>query len=159
MDINEKYIEEYKRIIQTTNLQRGYQEVIKFFRYFRIYLEKEMNNYVFTGNIVENNMDYSYFQFTNERLKKRGLKIVIAFVHKDFKYEVWLSGINRKVQNEYYNKLNSCNHKHILTTNPNRTDYILKATIDTNHSYNDLEHLLINMKGSIVNFIDDIGNI
>ena len=33
--INTKYIEEYKKIIQTTNLQRGYQELIKFFRHLR----------------------------------------------------------------------------------------------------------------------------
>lgn len=66
--INTNYIEEYKKIIQTTNLQRGYQELIKFFRYLRNYLQKEMTNFNFTTNIVENNMDYSYFQFTNENL-------------------------------------------------------------------------------------------
>ena len=82
--INTNYIEEYKKIIQTTNLQKGYQEIIKFFRYLRNYLQKEMNDFYFTGNIVENNMDYSYFQFTNENLKKKGLKIVFVFLHKEF---------------------------------------------------------------------------
>ena len=43
--INKNYIEEYKKIIQTTNLQKGYQEIIKFFRYLRNYLQKEMNDF------------------------------------------------------------------------------------------------------------------
>ena len=77
--INTNYIEEYKKIIQTTNLQKGYQEIIKFFRYLRNYLQKEMNDFYFTGNIVENNMDYSYFQFTNENLKKKRIKNCFRF--------------------------------------------------------------------------------
>ncbi len=84
MEVNKEYINEYKKIMKTTNIQKGYQELIKFFRYLKIYLEKELKEYTFAGNIVENSMDYSYFQFTNKKLKSNGLKIVIAFVHKVF---------------------------------------------------------------------------
>lgn len=105
MKTNGNYIMEYKNIIQSTNLKKGYQEFIKFFRYLRAYLAKELKDYNFTSNIVENNMDYSYFQFTNQKLKAKGLKIVVAFDHQKFIYEVWLSGINRKVQTAYYDKI------------------------------------------------------
>ena len=67
MIINKKYINDYKELIRTTNLQKGYQEFIKFFRYLRSYLEKEFSGYAFSGSIVENAMDYSYFQFTQQR--------------------------------------------------------------------------------------------
>lgn len=86
--INIEYISEYKEIIKNTNLQKGYQEFIKVFKYLRVNLEKEMPDFKFTGNIVENNMDYSYFQFTNNQLKEKGLKIVFTFVHKTFTYEI-----------------------------------------------------------------------
>lgn len=155
MKVNNEYINEYKEIIQTTELQRGYQEFIKFFRYLRINLEKQFNEYTFTGNIVENGMDYSYFQFTNKKLKSKGLKIVIAFVHKNFSYEVWLSGFNRNIQNEYFNMLVKTHQKYTLTNNPNRTDYILKTNIISNYNYDNLDELLKEMKLSITKFIND----
>lgn len=156
MDINGKFIDEYKEIMQNTNLQRGYQEFIKFFRYLRIYLEKETMGFTFTGNIVENNMDYSYFQFTNNELKTKGLKIVIVFVHKDFNYEIWLSGINRNIQNKYFDDLKKSKKQYALTDNPNRTDYILKTNIIANYDYDNLDKLLNEMKTSINEFIDNI---
>ena len=153
--INTNYIEEYKKIIQTTNLQKGYQEIIKFFRYLRNYLQKEMNDFYFTGNIVENNMDYSYFQFTNEKLKKKGLKIVFVFLHKEFKYQIWLSGVNRQAQVKCFNTYKN-NNKYNLSPNPNKTDYILSKDIDIESNYDNLENLLDELKKEIYVFINDI---
>ena len=156
MKINEHYINDYKNIIQTTNLQQGYQEFIKFFRYLRIYLEKELQDYIFTGNIVENNMDYSYFQFTDKELKTKGLKIVIVFVHKEFNYQVWLSGVNRRIQAEYYNKLKGFNNKYILTTNPEKLDYIFKNELISECCYDNLDKLMNEIKYKVTDFIADI---
>jgi hypothetical protein len=156
MDINGDYIKEYESIMESTNLQRGYQELIKFFRYLKIYLEKEMTDYKFTGNIVENNMDYSYFQFYNEIFKNKGLKIVVVYVHKTCNYEVWLSGINRQTQVKYYEKIKGKKYKYELTSDPNRFDYILKEKIIEECNYKDLNNLLIKMSNKIQCFIDDI---
>lgn len=153
--INTNYIEEYKNIIQTTNLQRGYQELIKFFRYLRNYLQKEMTNFNFTANIVENNMDYSYFQFTNENLKKKGVKIVCVFLHKEFKYQVWLSGVNRQTQIKCFNMYEK-NNKYTMSPNPDKTDYILSKDINIELNYDNIENLLNNFKKEIYMFIDDI---
>ena len=123
-------IHEYQRLLQTTELQKGYQEFVAFFRQLRTYLQKELPDFAFTGNIVENNMDYSYFQFTNEELKADGLKIVIAFVHADFEYQVWLSGLNREIQTTFQQRVKSIYseatstypHPLILTESPTKTD-------------------------------------
>jgi hypothetical protein len=156
MKINKDYINEYKEIIQTTNLQKGYQEFVKFFRYLRTCLEKEFDGYSFTGSIVENTMDYSYFQFTDDALKSKGLKIVVAFVHCGFSYEVWLSGMNRRVQSEYFEMLKGKPLQYTLTADPNRIDYILKKTIDGELDYEHLDILISGMKTSIMEFIRDI---
>ncbi len=154
--INSNYISDYKKIIQTTNLQNGYQEFIKFFRYLRTYLEKEMSEYIFTSNIIENNMDYSYFQFTSKKLKSKNLKIVIAFIHQKFDYEIWLSGINRKTQNYYYDNLKNEVLKYNLTNNPNKTDYILRTKILNECDYNNIELTVGEIKLSIEDFINNI---
>lgn len=155
MVVNEKYINEYKKLITTTNLQKGYQEFIKFFRYLRNSLQKEMIDYKFTGNIVENNMDYSYFQFTDEILKGKGLKIVFVFVHKEFKYQIWLSGVNRQEQIKYFNICEK-NMKHGLTTDPAKTDYIVSKDVETEFDYDNLEKVINSLKKEIYKFIYDI---
>ncbi len=95
-------------------------------------------------------MDYSYFQFTNDKLKKNKLKIVFVFIHKEFKFQIWLSGINRNIQNIYKNT------KYNLSINPNKTDYILSK--DLNLNYNDLKQSLIYLKKDVYSFINDIIN-
>lgn len=159
MKINSNYINDYEQIIKTTNLQKGYQEFVKFFRSLKTYLEKEMHEFTFTNNIVENNMDYSYFQFTGNELKEKGLKIVIAFVHKNFDYQIWLSGVNRKKQNEYYNKLKNKQFKYELTTDSNRIDYILRTSIINEFNYEKIEKLFFEIKKGILEFIDNIYSI
>jgi hypothetical protein len=153
MKINKDYIEEYENIVKTTQLQRGYQEFLKFFNYLRIFLKKKFVNYKFTSSIVENKMDYSYFQMTSREYKLKGLKFVIAFIHKDSKYQIWLSGYNRSVQNKYFEKLKFKDLKYNLTNNPNKTDYILKHDLVVD--YNNLEKLLIVIEEQVTNFINE----
>ncbi len=154
--IKTKHLLEYKKLLQTTNLQKGYQEQTKLFRLLRIYLKKELKGYTFSGNIVENNMDYAYFQFTDENLKSKGLKIVIAFIYKDFEYEVWLSGYNRKVQNDFQKNFEELDCKYNLTNNPNRTDYILKNRVTNNPDYNNIDKLQIEIKDGVEEFIESV---
>lgn len=149
-DEDGSYINEYRRLIQETNLQKGYQEFITFFRALRTYLQKQLPEYAFTGNIVENNMDYSYFQFSNDDLKSKGLKIVIVFVHTEFACQIWLSGMNREVQAKYYNEFTKKSHPYILTDNPSKTDYILKTILVEDNNYNDVESVFQTIKDKTV---------
>ena len=71
MKINSNFINEYKKLVKSTNLQKGYQEFIKFFKGLRSYLSGNMTEYKFKANIVENNMDYSYFQFIGSKLQSK----------------------------------------------------------------------------------------
>lgn len=85
--------------------------------------------YTFQGGIVENAMDYAYFQFADPRLRAAGLKIVIVFVHRDFQLEVWLSGVNRKAQCAWAEKLGAGAPPFLPSQDPARTDYILRAPV------------------------------
>ena len=98
MTFDGELLASYRALLQHTDLQKAYQEFVRLFRYLRVQLEKQLPGYTFQGGIVENAMDYAYFQFTDPRLRAAGLKIVIVFVHRDFQLEVWLSGVNRKAQ-------------------------------------------------------------
>lgn len=141
MNFDRNLLSEYKELLQTTNLRKGYQEFIKLFRYIRVSLEKNMSEYKFQGNIVENGMDYSYFLFTSESLKEKGLKIAIVFVHSNFQFEVWLSGYNRNYQLKYYDLLKGKNIPFQLTDNPARKDYILRVVLEENVDISDADLL------------------
>ncbi len=159
MKINSNYINEYKKIIQSTNLQKGYQEFVKFFRSLRTYLAGNLSEYKFTGNIVENNMDYSYFQFTNDELQSKGLKFVIAFTHNKFEYEIWLSGMNRKIQISYHDRLSRTKHTYTMSPDPNRFDYILKDKLFDKVNYDDCEKLFDDAKNNIQAFAKKIAKL
>lgn len=120
---------EYKELLQTTRLIACYQEFIRLFRWVRIELEKRMPEYKFQGSITENGMDFSYFQFTSPRLKENGLKVAVVFVHRDFQFQVWVSGFNRRHQAHYYNAWKEHLLPFELTSSPTQTDYILRAPL------------------------------
>lgn len=147
---------EYRRLIQSTDLQKGYQAFVKLFRAMRTFMEIEMPAYSFTGNIVENNMDYSYFQFTDDALKLAGLKIVIVFVHKDFEFQIWLSGVNRKTQSAWHTRLSTREHPYVLTDNPNNTDYILKSPLTSDWDFDDPIKLYNTVKAKAVVFCQQV---
>ena len=75
-------------------------------------------------------MDYSYFQLTSAEMKAKGLKIVVTFVHHQFQLEVWLSGINRKFQIDYYQKIKNDQIPFELNHQPDRVDYIIKNIVN-----------------------------
>ena len=146
MNFDKNLLMTYKKLIQTTELERSYQEFLRLFRFLRVELEKELGNYRFQGNIIENGMDYSYFQFTNDRLKKKGLKIAVTFVHRNFQFEVWLSGFNRKIQCDYYELLKDTRQPFSLTEDPKRSDYILRIPLDQNLDISDGKRVLSEIK-------------
>lgn len=129
MKFSSEKLDCYKALIQTTNLQESYQEFIQLFRYLRNELKNEFTEYTFSSTIEENQMDFAYFQLTTPELKQKGLKVQIIFVHKEFQFEVWLSGYNRKIQYSYYESLKSQNLKYILNHTPTSVDYILKSQL------------------------------
>lgn len=154
MIFNKSCLETYRTLIQTTELQKGYQEFIKLFRFLRIELEKAMPEYIFSGHIVENNMDFAYFQMTNEQLKSMGIKIQVIFVHREFCFEIWASGYNRKIQCEYCEKLKNKPIPFLLNDNPNRVDYILKAPINKNIDIADSSALLAEIQAKALELVE-----
>jgi hypothetical protein len=156
MKINSNFINEYKKLVKSTNLQKGYQEFIKFFKGLRSYLSGNMTEYKFTANIVENNMNYSYFQFIGSKLQSKKLKFVVVFIHNIFEYEIWLSGMNRKTQINYHTKLSNIKHDYIMSPDPNRFDYILKCKLFDEVNYDNCEVIFDNARKNIILFINKV---
>lgn len=153
MKFNTDLLNAYKRLIQTTNLKEGYQEFVALFRYLRIELEKQLPAYQFQGKIVENGMDYSYFQFADEKLKQQGLKIVVVFVHRNFQFEVWLSGVNRKVQCHYHHLWQQSPIAFELASHPSRQDYIFRVPLSKELDLSDGDGVVLKIKKTVLDVV------
>ena len=156
MGIQLEYILEYESLLKTTQLQRDYQEFLKFFKQLRVSLEQELPACSFLGGIVENGMDYSYFQFTSDALREQGLKIVIAYVHATCSLEVWLSGVNRKTQVSVFTRLQKTGTDYEQTPDPNRFDYILKERILPARGFFGENELFAELHGNVARFLEQV---
>lgn len=149
MKFNKKLFVEYKNLIENTNIQESYQYILKFIKYISSNLEKDMINYSFMNRVVENKMDFTYFQMTNNFFKELGLRIQVVFIHKTCTFEVWLSGYNRKIQTDYYAKLSKTNCPFETCIDPNKNDYIIKLPITSDIITDNYEQIIIEIKESI----------
>lgn len=131
MNFDPALLETYRTLLHTTDLQKAYQEFIRLFRFLRNELERQMPDFRFQSSITENAMDYAYFSFTNPTLKEKSLKLVVAFDHKDFRLEVWLSGVNRTAQCRWAECLNACPPPIDLTPDLNHTDFVVRLPVET----------------------------
>lgn len=131
MNFDPALLDTYRTLLQTTELQKAYQEFIRLFRFLRNELERQMPDFRFQSSITENAMDYAYFSFTNPALKEKGLKLVVAFDHKDFQLEVWLSGVNRTAQCRWAEHWNACPSHIELTRDPTHTDFVVRLPVET----------------------------
>jgi hypothetical protein len=104
-------------------------------------------------------MNYSYFQFTNDKLQSKGLKFVVAFTHNKFEYEIWLSGMNRKIQVEYHGKLSNIKHAYTMSPDPNQFDYILKDKLFNEVNYDNCEKVFDDAKNNIQVFAKKIAKL
>ena len=127
-------LETYRTLLQTTDVQKAYQEFIRLFRFLRNELERQLPDFRFQSSITENAMDYAYISFTNPALKEKGLKLVVAFDHKNFRLEVWLSGANRTAQCRWAEQWRTCPPPMELTQDPNHTDFVVRLPVETDLS-------------------------
>lgn len=155
MSIQFAYLREYETLLQTTPLQRDYQEFLKFFRLLRADLERALPACSFSGGVLENGMDYAYFQFTCDALRKQGLKLVVAYVHAACSLEVWLSGVNRKTQAEVFARLQKTGTDYEQTPDPNRFDYILKAKLLPARGFSGGDELFDEIRGNVLRFLEN----
>ena len=131
MKFDPALLETYRTLLQTTDLQRAYQEFIRLFRFLRTELERQMPDFRFQNGITENAMDYAYFSFTDSVLKEKDLKLVVAFDYQRFHLEVWLSGVNRSAQCRWAEHWRNCPPPMELTQDPDHTDFVVRLPVET----------------------------
>jgi hypothetical protein len=87
--------------LRSGSIQAAYRGLLTYMAGLRAHFAKTHPDYTVSG-LYQGYMDMTYFAVVPPSLKQRGLKIAIVFNYEAFRFEAWLAGSNRKVQQAYW---------------------------------------------------------
>ncbi len=153
----QEVMNEYRRQLEKGVIQKAYRGLMEYMMGLRTYLKKKYPDYFISGSVYSGYMDMTYFSFTPEALKQRGLKVAIVFLHEAFRFEVWLGGYNKQVQTEYWEwfKENGWKPYHLVPTTEG-ADSILEHTLVEDPDFSDLDSLTERIEQETLIFIADV---
>ena len=120
----------YRERINESDVQKAYRFLLKYVMQLRTSFEKVLSEEYSCGNVSPGYMDYSYFPFTNDYLRSKGLRFGMVLNHNEMRFELWLMGQNKEIQNRYWDILKGSKWNEGLTERPQYAD-IEKILVDT----------------------------
>jgi len=95
----------YKEQVNKSDIQKTYMFLLKYVMQVKASFEKAFSKEYLCGYVSPGYMDYSYFSFANEYLRGKRLRFGIVLNHNEMRFELWLMGQNKEIQNRYWDLL------------------------------------------------------
>ena len=147
----------FRRQLEDGDLIEAYQGLMAFIRELRSYFQKKYPHYVVPRNIYYGYLDMTYFAVIPPALRPHRLKIAIVFDYEHFRFDVWLSGTNRKIQDGIWQQLKGLKHApYRLADDPKTEDYVLAGVVVENPDFSNLEALKAEIESGTMKFIQNI---
>jgi hypothetical protein len=148
---------EYRKQIEKGAIIEAYRGLMEYFNALRLFFKKKYPDYFLSGSVYYGYMDMTYFSISTKSLKHRKLKIAIVFVHDTFRFEVWLAGKNRTVQNQYWKLFKERKwEKYHINTPAKGIDAIIDHILIENPNFRDLDVLTKQIERGVFKFTKDI---
>ena len=152
-----EYVKEYRKQLEKGYIQKAYQGLMEYIMDLRTHFKNKYPDHFVSGSIYYGYMDMTYFAFSPESLKKRNLKIAIVFTHDTLRFEVWLAGYNKQVQQKYWGLFKESNwNKYKIVPTTKSVDSIIEYNLVDNPDFSDLDALTKHIEKGTLNFIKDI---
>jgi Family of unknown function (DUF7000) len=152
-------MKEYRKQMEKGVIQQAYLGLMDYVMGLRSHFEKNYPDYSVSGSIYFGYMDMTYFSFFPKSLKIKGLKVGIVFVHNAFRFEVWLSGYNKRIQTKYWKLFKDSGwSKYGIPPTTKGFDYILEGVLVENPNFSDLDALTKQIERGTLSFIEDVEN-
>jgi hypothetical protein len=154
-----EYINEYRKQLEKGTIKKAYRGLMEYIMGLRSYFNNKYPDYFISGSIYYGYMDMTYFSVIPKLLKQRNLKIAIVFIHDTFRFEVWLAGSNKQVQQKYWKLIKESDWKkyHIVPTTKS-VDSIVEDILVDNPDFSDLDTLTAQIETATLKFIVEIEN-
>ncbi|MFC2065398.1 DUF7000 family protein, partial [Chloroflexota bacterium] len=102
-------------------------------------------------------MDMTYFAFTPGSIKERKLKIGIVFHHETCRFEVWLFGINKRVQADYWKMIKESGwNQYHLVPSIKGFDAIIDHVLVEEPDFSNLDALTSQIEQGTMKFSKDV---
>ena len=150
-------INEYRRQLEKGAIQEAYRGLMEYIMGLRTHFMKTYPDYIVSGSIYYGYMDMTYFSVIPKSIKERKLKIAIVFLHEAFRFEAWLSGINRQVQTQYWELVKESGWNKYQIIPPGKgVDSIIENILVSNPDFSELDTLTKQIESSTLKFIKDV---
>jgi hypothetical protein len=147
----------YREQLQKGAIQEAYKGLMEYILSLKTHIKNQHPEYAVPSNIYFGYMDMTYFSILPEAFKKRGLKIAIVFLHREFRFEVWLAGVNKEVQADYWKRISESGwNKYHLVPTLKGADSILEHVLIENPDFSDLDGLTNQIEKETLSFIEEV---
>lgn len=133
------YVEKYKEQLDKGDIQEAYVGLVKYVTRLGTTLSKNLSEYYSFGSLFQGYMDYTYFYYSNDFLKKRKLKMALVLNHTKMQFETWLLGQTIPLQEKYWEYFKSTKWNKHRKKRPKYS--ILETTLIEKPDFNDLDKL------------------
>ena len=137
-------------------IQKAYYALLQYMAGLRTHFQKKYPDYALSG-LYQGYMDMTYFAILPPSLKRRDLKIAIVFNYEAFRFEAWLAGGNRKVQQQYWELVrNSQWPAYRVVTPAKGVDSIIECNLAEDFDFADLGGLTARIEANTAEFVAHI---
>ena len=147
------FVSAYKELLKNGDVQVAYAELVKYVQKLKTVFSKDLSGTYSVGNVFQGYMDYTYFYLSNDFLKDKKLKLGLVFNHNHVRFEVWLLGQTKDVQEKYWKLLK--NTKWINGSEMPQYS-IFEVILVDNPDFDDLDTLTESIKNKLVSVTEDI---
>ena len=148
------YVALYKDQLEKGDIQKAYFGLMQSIMAIKSYLSKHLSHKFSFGNMSQGYMDFTYFYYFNEFLRKRKLRFGVVLNHEKMRFEIWLMGQNADIQNEYWNILKSSPWNKNTITRPKYS--VLEVVLVDNPDFNNLDILVEEIKNKVNELSDEV---
>ena len=155
----QEHITEYRRQLEKGAIQEAYRGLMEYIMDLRTHFMKTFPDYFVSGSIYYGYMDMTYFSVIPKSINERKLKIAIVFLREAFRFEAWLSAVNRQVQTQYWKLIKESGwNKYRIVPQAKGVDAIVEKTLVNKPDFSDIDSLTKKIESATLNFIQDVEN-
>ena len=157
MESFHEYLDEYRKQLQKGAIQRAYRGLMAYIMDLRSRFADKYPDCSVSGSIYYGYMDMTYFAFSPQSLRQRGLKIAVVFLHEAFRFEVWLAGYNKQAQAKYWTLFKESGwDKYRLVPTTKGADSIVECIVADKPDFSDLDTLTKQIESGTLQFTKDV---
>ncbi|MDP3180080.1 MAG: hypothetical protein Q8M76_19365 [Spirochaetaceae bacterium] len=151
---------EFHEHLKKGAIQRAYRGLMEYFLTLKAHFLEKHPDWDVAGNVYYGFMDMTYFGIFPKEMKDRRLKIAVVFLYEEYRFDVWLSGSNRQVQEKFWRKITEANwNKYYVVPAIKGSDSIVEYTIERDPDFTDLDGLTRRIEKGVSTFVEGIGEL